>query len=467
MIPKNCTFKIYEYFMDITRLTGKNCQNYDSKETKKTLLKYSKSPYIKDNTKRIGYPLTNKDPTCFLDFFFTNNLIKKYFDYNLVDMDDEQALKEKFKDKMPEIEVDLTNNKQNKIKINVFYNETLSKERKILESNSKPYSNNIILLFIDSVSRANALRQLKKTLKFFEKFISYKGGKNENYPSENFHSFQFFKYISFKGYTTVNYPLLFYGQKKDNKNKALITKFFKENGYITSLVHDTCSRDNTRSYHNFTLEEIYDHEFLICDPNNDNFSLYSKRCLYGKQNIEYLLEYTEQFWNKYVTNRKLSVIITNHGHEGTLTLIKYIDEIIYNFLNTLFNNNLLKDSSIFLFSDHGSGMPSIYYLYDFFKIEMHLPMLFIIINDRKNISYSKQYKHIKENQQILITAFDIYNTIGHLIYGEKYYFIENKTILKDTFKSKYGISLFNKINPKARVLKKYDQISSINKNICY
>ena len=56
------------------------------------------------------------------------------------------------------------------------------------------YSKNIILLLIDSVSRANSMRQLKKTLKFFEKFMSYKGAFNEKYSSEIFHSFQFFKF---------------------------------------------------------------------------------------------------------------------------------------------------------------------------------------------------------------------------------------------------------------------------------
>ena len=50
----------------------------------------------------------------------------------------------------------------------------------------------------------NALRKLKNkfkeyksliiNIKFFEQFISYKGGYNHNFPNENFHSFQFFKY---------------------------------------------------------------------------------------------------------------------------------------------------------------------------------------------------------------------------------------------------------------------------------
>ena len=75
----------------------------------------------------------------------------------------------------------------------------------------KPYSENILILYVDSVSRASAMRQLKKTTKFLEQFMSYDGGLNQKYISGKFHSFQFFKYHSFLGHTSNNYPKLFYG----------------------------------------------------------------------------------------------------------------------------------------------------------------------------------------------------------------------------------------------------------------
>ena len=296
--------------------------------------------------------------------------------------------------------------------------------------------------------------------------MPYKGGYNKKYPSEKFHSFQFFKYHSFKGYTTVNYPFLFYGQKKENIQKNLITKYLKHNGYVTCNVHDYCEVENTRTFHNLSLEEVYDHQYLSCDPNDYDISVNKIRCLYGKQNIEYFLNYTEQFWRKYKDNRKYCLLLTNFGHEGTLDVVKYVDIFIADFLYRLFEDNLLKDTSVFLLSDHGAGMPSVYYLYDFYRIELHLPAFFIIINDRKNISYEIQYKFIQENQQTFITAFDIYNTIGNLIYGDQYINILNKTLEIDSFKSALGISLFNKINSKERFPKKYLNYSTINKYVC-
>ena len=420
---------------------------------------------MNEKVNRIGYPLTNKDPICLLDYIDSNNLYKKYFLSNLVDMNNETILNQYFKDKKPEVEIDFSNHTQGQIKINLNYNKTLSEERKLFEKNSTPYSNNLIIIYIDSVSRANSLRQLKKTLKFFEQFMPYKGNFNEKYKTENFHSFQFFKYYSFKHYTPGNYPILFYGQKLEQISVS-ITKYFKENGYITCNIADYCDKDNIRTFYNYTFEEIYDHQFILCDPNKDHFNSNTIKCLYGKQNADHFYEYAEQFWRKYPNNRKYLSIVSLEGHEGTLKVVSYIDNIIYNFLNNLFNDNLLKETSVFLLSDHGCGMPSLYSTYDFYQIEKNLPMLFMIINDRKNISYDLQYKYLFENQQTLITAYDIYNTIGNIIYGDNYIYINNKSENKDNPKSENGISLFEEINPKERNPNKYSNITEISNLSC-
>jgi hypothetical protein len=206
-----------------------------------------------------------------------------------------------------------------------------------------------------------------------------------------------------------------------------------------------------------------DHQFLLCDPNAANFNFPKKRCLYGNINMYYFTRYIDQFWRKYENNRKLSILVVNDAHEGTLEPIKYIDEVIYDFLNSLYEDNLLKKSSIFLVSDHGTVMPSVYYLYDFFNIEIRLPMLYILVNDRKNTDYNQQYFNMQENQQILITAFDIYNTFGNILYGDNYINIQNKTKFTDTPKSAIGISLFEKINSKERKPRKYGYM---DRHIC-
>ena len=208
------------------------------------------------------------------------------------------------------------------------------------------------------------------------------------------------------------------------------------------------------SYHNFSEKDNFDYKFLNCDP-NAQFKRHSLRCLYNEALSSHYFKYTENFWRIYHNNRKFATILTHDGHEGTLEMLKSVDEIIYNFLNKLYIDNLLKDSTVFLLSDHGVSIPSIYYLNDFFKYEKNLPMLYILINDRKNTTYEMQYKNIFKNQQTFITGYDIYNTIIHLIYGEQYEYINKKIKLKNIFRSPKGVSLFNKINAKERSPKNY------------
>jgi hypothetical protein len=63
-------------------------------------------------------------------------------------------------------------------------------------------------------------------------------------------------------------------------------------------------------------------------------------------------------------------------------------------------------------------------------------------------------------------SYDIYNTIGNLIFGDEYNNIKNKTLVKDTPKSQYGKSLFDKINQRIRSPKLYKDIGNMANYIC-
>ena len=333
--PKFCHYKIGKYLLDITKTFGIKCLN--NSKTKLNILKFSKSPYINNKTNIIGFPLTNRNIMCLKR---TGKLkdkgVRLFTRLNLIDMENKELLKRIGKENFPEIIVDYSNNPYGKMHIKLKFNETLSKERKKLEKKSKTYSNNIMILYFDSISRSTSIRQLKKTLNFFEKFMFYKGNFNIKYPLENYHSFQFLKYHAFIGNTPGNYPKLFY------HNKIRITKYLKEKGYVTAFSNDICHRDSCYLPHDLSKDEICDHEFLLCDPNRKKINSMYKRCLYDKINFNYQYEYGFQFWTKYKKNRKFLLIVNNDGHEGTLEVIKYDDDIIFNFLNKLYNRNLFK-----------------------------------------------------------------------------------------------------------------------------
>ena len=437
-LPNYCTYKVIKYIFDLTTSRDFKCRN--SRNAKDIILKYSKSKYINKNIKKIGFPsITNEAlwPNK-IDKNFSFSKIRK----NLIDMENKTLLNTIKKENWPEIIVDFSNNGQGNMTINLHFNKKLSIERKKKESEYHPFSNNIIILYFDSVSRANGMRKLKKTLSFFEKFMPYN--------SKKFHSFQFFKYHSFKHYTPGNYPKLFFDKYSGLKKEGVrITYYLKKYGFITAFSNDMCNFHPMSLKMGMTKEEICDHEFLLCDPNSQHITSMIKRCLYGKKNIDYQYEYGLKFWRLYKDNRKFLMIVNNDGHEGSLEVIKYDDDIVFNFLNILYKDNLLNSTTILLLSDHGCSLPSIFYFNDFFQIEKHLPMLFILTSDKENLSYYEQYNNIYENQQHFITAYDIYNTLCYLMLGNNYH--NNQDIKKDFIAtSKLGQNLFDIINTKRR-----------------
>ena len=172
--------------MDFSKLGHVTCKN-KKKNARKKILKFSKSPYVNENTTKFGFPLTNNDEG--KKDGKDDIIIKHYTSHNLMDMD--KPIPSNLA--KPEYIVDFSKDQLGELIINLNYNESLSKDRKMLEKKYIPYSDNILLLYIDSISRAHSIRKLKKTLSFFEQFISYKGGHHQDYQNDNFHSFQFFK----------------------------------------------------------------------------------------------------------------------------------------------------------------------------------------------------------------------------------------------------------------------------------
>ena len=205
----------------------------------------------------------------------------------------------------------------------------------------------------------------------------------------------------------------------------------------------------------------FDHEYAApnCDPNvyHYGFGLFGgengilRKCLYGKESFEHSLEYAKKFWVSYKNNKRFLRIVNTYGHEYSGEKAKYSDNNLYEFLKDLFYSNFLEDTVIFLAGDHGFALMGIYELLkpNDWKKEKSLPFFMMIIKDKKNTTYEEQFSEIYKNQQTLITPFDIYYTIKHIIYGEQYKYNLPFSLKKE------GESLFKFIEPKERNCSKY------------
>ena len=396
-IPKKkCLIDILSPFLDISKILHKKCEKRDNRE--KYLLK--KVSNMKSNAKRIGYPITvdNKNEIKGKPILYARQLMN-FMRKNLINLD-EMNLINISKRQHPEVFVDFTKNEYGKINIKINYNEELAKKRLTLSKNS--ISNNIIFLFFDNLSREHFYRQFKKTTKFLKQFFSYKGFSVNS--KDKYHGFEFLKYHKIDGPTLFNVIPMFNGVYYNSKHRMIsIVKDLKKLGYVTCNSQDVCHKDLMGIYaKNYTYVE-FDHEYSSpnCDPNiyTPGYGLFGgengilRKCLYGKDNIEYTYEYSKKFWLAYKNNKKFLRVVNTYAHEYSGEKAKYSDEATYNFLNELFLSNQLENTTIFLAADHGFVLFGVYPFLkpNDWKLEKYFPLLIILVPDSKNISYEDQY----------------------------------------------------------------------------
>ena len=187
----------------------------------------------------------------------------------------------------------------------------------------------------------------------------------------------------------------------------LFVKDMKKLGYITCNVQDICHKElmAIENMENYTYIE-FDHEYSApnCDPNvyHYGFGLFGgengvlRKCLYGKDSFEHSLEYAKQFWISYKQNKRFLRIVNTYAHEYSGEKAKYSDDALYKFLQDLFFNNLLENTTVFFAGDHGFALMGLYELLkpNDWKIEKYLPILFVIVCDKKNKTYSEQYSEM-------------------------------------------------------------------------
>ena len=450
--PQKCGINVLDGLFDISKLLIKNnCFGYSNKQS--IFQKYLKNN--KKNHKKYSFPRTE-----LLDINTTFRNLENYVEKNIEVINSNNSINK-------EIFINFENGK-GKIEINLKKNLNLIKSRSKLSKNNTVKFNNVYIIYIDGISRNHFLRKLKKTSKLIEKMLYSNKNKEKQY--QNFNSFQFLKYHVFKDNTMGNNFPFIYGNYMNNETGISMTKFFKEKGFITASTYNSCNRElfdwGKKQYKNLIFTG-WDHEnfAMFCDTNfvdkKQKWSITKgknsviRKCLYGKDSFEYEFEYILQFLEAYKNERKFFKIGFGDAHEGTLEVIKYIDEPLANFLEIIITKYFDNKTAIFFLSDHGANLLGFHdiFFYKEKKIEKYLAMLFIILPEN-NDNYNKTA--ISINQQRLITPFDIHDTLLDMINidKKKYHQMIDR-----------GQSLFKEINGLNRTCENYDK--QIPKDVCF
>ena len=419
-----CYLKLFDGFFDMSKLLRPSCsaENIIGKEKGVLLNSLSKEFFGISKLNHFGYPITT--------------VPDKYSMYNVKDLSDYQDLlthsiikmdvfnqKNYPNEPYPEVELFFDEKGHGNIKINVTKNETLSKERKKIAENKHSLYNNVAL------SRNIFQRKMHKISKYIEPYMLY----NLNETEKEYTTFQFMKYNTLKGLTIPNIKAMFYGIGLEESNGVNLVKYFKEQGFVTGHTGTTCGKEifsvNALLQSQKLDYDSWDHEniALFCDQNffdpeyplTKGVASVLKRCLYGKYAFEYMIDYTQQFWKLYPDNKKFFRIHFNEGHEGTMELVTYLADPLFEFIKYFFDNKLLDDTFMFILSDHGNHMVGPWALIRprDYLIESTLATLFFVIPNNDKLYKDGLYDIIHENQQTFITPYDIHDTLIHLAYG--------------------------------------------------
>ena len=421
--PKYCYFAYLGRLLDISFILNIRCKNAKS---------YDIYNYVSSETKLIGYPRTEyysrEDRMGALPngtSQFQMNVLNR-----LNDLEDPNIPQEVVEN--TEIIIDAKDREKPNVIIDVKLNKTainLAKEY-IKNRKNKPLVKNILIIFIDSLSRAHIYITMPKVVKFLEKYYE-----NEDSSVE---SFQFFRYRATSRYTYLNLYSIFYGINNVERNRIIeksehffpnysarnLKSDYKEQGFIIGTTYDFCESElyDYIPNENKNLDPgRADHEgtSLFCDPaatdvdafysNFKGMNSFLRRCIYGKDGVEYAFEYGKDFWDKYKEMPKFLEIGLQDVHETTGQGSRYVDEHMANFLNNL---DELDDTMILIYGDHGLSLSFVLTPSDDTSdqaTELYLPSLFILF-PKKALS-SAQRHDLKGNENSLILDLDLYQTL--------------------------------------------------------
>jgi hypothetical protein len=434
-IPKVCWHDLVGDYFDYSKILGEHCsiirngdRSFFDQHLKKRNTKYN-------TTNLIGFPrVENFTYDQSLHGILAYQVMK-----NVIDMENPHVPKSK--SEKVEITVDYSGT-ESQLKINLKKDEDRIREQQPLYKSKgrELMSKNLMVIFIDSLSRRQFFRKMPKTKAWVEQFYDNQSDKNRK-----FSTYQFLKFHDMGPFTQINTMPGFFGSWWLKAGGTFFTQPFIERGAIIGQSVNQCAReqfDLENDHMRYFPWEYTDHEnhAMFCDPNYnqaDNpytpfLGPYSirRRCLHGKDTHDYNLEYAKQFWETYQDMPKVFRMSFMDSHEGTGNVVKYLDSKLEHFLVDLEQKKLLDDTIIVLMSDHGSNMPGFLSFSEDSHIEKFLPTFFLILP--KEIS-EKYHKNLKHNEQKLVVPWDLHNTLLQIGGAEK------------TKYNDVGISLFEKI----------------------
>ncbi|CAC5410839.1 unnamed protein product [Mytilus coruscus] len=313
-------------------------------------------------------------------------------------------------------------------------------ERRCIE-NFKKHSHNrrhlsILMIGVDSISRNNMIRYMPKTRHFLYKNLSALDYLGYNKVADN-------TFLNMVPMTTGKFvhelPLNTSLTDVSFDQFDFIWNKFSEKGYRTLYSEDASYGqifDYEKAGFKKPTADYFDRPLsLVLEDMHDIWNT-NHHCVHARLETDIYLEYTRRFVQKFKTSPYFSFTFISRLTHDELSNAKKADDLYYRFFKSLSEESSLNNTIIFFYSDHGIRFGQFRQTF-IGKIKERLPFLFIILPQWFKVKYPEIYTNCKTNQQRLISPFDIFETMTHILNFYTYN-IKNS-------KMRRGLSLFNAI----------------------
>ncbi|XP_026757264.2 uncharacterized protein LOC113516955 isoform X2 [Galleria mellonella] len=314
-------------------------------------------------------------------------------------------------------------------------------DKKEISSNKMTY--NILILGIDAVSRLNFYRTMPKTLAYLKTkgaidLAGYNKVGDNTFPN----LIPMLLGLTPEELTKTCIPY----KKATFDNCPFIWEWYKQAGFYTAFGEDSSSL-GTFNYLKVgfinTPTDYYIHTFINEAEkkagNNHDFNSYL--CLNNKYFYNVLLNYIENLTITLKSSRLFGFFWEITMSHDYLNYPMIMDNDYVEFFEKLDKSDYLKDTILFLVSDHGirwGGIRSTKQGH----LEERLPFVFILVPPSFRETYTEAYNNIILNSKRLATPFDIHATLLDLMDLDN---IQNEKLnsrKKTFYEQDRGISLF-------------------------
>lgn len=300
---------------------------------------------------------------------------------------------------------------------------------------------NVLVLFFDAVSRRHMLRKLPKSMRILSSLHSPSANPDGSplsdfSKSEGLRLFQFFRYHIVGYNTNANTRAMYTGNRERDPYIHTIAEdvflgIFEKRScadtmqYMVARVESNCEDWASEYAGRAASTSSFDHEMIAPMCDNSYFSHdghpfgnfkgpYSilRRCLFDRYVHAHTISYLRLLEKRYRQSApEMPFFITGafiEGHEGTGEVLSTLDEDLSEYLLQLASDGTLKDTALFLVSDHGLHMGLNFVYSTNGEIEHANPTLMALLPER--MLNREMIETLEHNEQALITGYNIHHT---------------------------------------------------------